>query len=315
MSGGAAAIGFDVGGQSVKAVLVSAGGEVLARASSPTGEQTRIEDLAATFASLRETLAQGARTAPTIGVGIAGVLDRGGSLRGSPHLPLLLGSHIAADLAAHLGCPVVVHNDADCAAMGEGWGGAADGREDFLMIAIGTGVGSGLVLGSKLRAGDSGFGCEFGHMMVVHRGRRCGCGNRGCLEAYVSETAARTLALETATALRARIEEQRAEGGGGYSEALFTLGSSGDEEAEEIVGSMVDVLGAAIGSAVNVLDLTTIVLGGGIAPGVLARLPRLRLAAGSTLFARPVEALEIVAAARGPLAGAIGAARLGMLAH
>jgi glucokinase len=315
VNGEAAALGFDVGGQSVKAVLVSAEGEVLARASSPTGEQTRIEDLAAAFALLRESLAAGVATARTVGVGIAGVLDRGGALRGSPHLPRLLGSRIGEDLAARLGSPVVVHNDADCAAMGEGWGGAADGREDYLMIAIGTGVGSGLVLRSKLRAGDSGFGCEFGHMMVVHRGRLCGCGNRGCLEAYVSETAARALALETATSLRARIEEQRAEGGGGYSQALFDLGASGDTEAEEIAGSMVDVLGAAIGSVVNVLDLTTIVLGGGVAPGVLARLPRLRVAAGSTLFARPIADLEILAAARGPLAGAIGAARLGMLAH
>jgi glucokinase len=183
------------------------------------------------------------------------------------------------------------------------------------MIAIGTGVGSGLVLGGSLRAGASGFGCEFGHMMVVHGGRRCGCGNRGCLEAYVSETAARGFVEEAAPALRAQVADRRSKQGGGFAETVFELGAAGNAEAEEIACRMVDVLGAAIGSAVNVLDLTVIVLGGGIAPGVLARLPRLRRAAAGNLFARRVADLEIVAAARGPLAGAIGAARLGMLAR
>jgi len=319
VSTSAPSIGFDIGGQSVKAVLVSPDGSVLAQATARTGEDTDAAALGDALASLRETLLgetrqRDAASPPVggIGVGVAGVLDRGGALRGSPHLPLLVGCRIADAMSSRLDAPVVVHNDADCAAIAEGWGGAADGCDDFLLIAIGTGIGSGLVLGGELRAGKSGFGCEFGHMMVVHRGRRCGCGNLGCLEAYISETAARGHVEEASSSLRDAVAARRAEHGGGFAESVFALGASGDHEAEHIAGGMVDVLGAAIGSTVNVLDLTTIVLGGGIAPGVLARLDRLRLAAGSTLFARPVSDLDIVAALRGPLAGAIGAARLGM---
>lgn len=329
MTAGATALGFDVGGQSVKAVLVSAEGDVLARASAPTGEATRVEDLADSLAALRARLlteaapaaATGARRVASqvrplpVGVGVAGALDRSGAMRGSPHLPLLVGTRVGAALSARLAAPVAVHNDADCAAMAEGWHGAAEGCDDFLMIAIGTGVGSGLVLGGRLRAGASGYGCELGHMMVVHGGRRCGCGNAGCLEAYLSETAARALVAEASTALRERVGARRSGAGGGAAEALFGLGAEGDAEAEDIAGRMVDVLGAAIGSVVNVLDLTTIVLGGGIAPGVLARMDRLREAAGSTLFARPASDLVLVAASRGPLAGAIGAARLGMISR
>lgn len=317
MTTGAPSLGFDVGGTSIKAVLVSPAGQVLARATAPTGAETSAERLADAIAALRERLLAdaGATRAEGVGVGMAGALDRTGTLRGAPHLPLLVGVGITATLASRLGVPVAVHNDADCAAMAEGWGGAAEGAADFLLLTLGTGVGSGLVLGGRLRAGASGHGCEFGHMMVEFRGRRCGCGNLGCLEAYISETAATRLVEEAPPGLRARVAARRAGHGGGHAEALFSLGAAGDTEAEAVAGRMVDVLGAAIGSTVNVLDLTTIVIGGGIAPGVLSRIDRLRAAAAANLFARPVEALDIVAASRGPLAGAIGAARLGMLAE
>ena len=310
-AGGAepSAVGLDIGGQSVKGVLVAAGGAVLADDSIATGPSTTIESLARSLSSLQSSLA-GSSARRAVGVGIAGVIAKDGVLRGSPHLPLLVGSRISAELSARMDTDVVVHNDADCAAMAEGWhGGAAEGREDFLLVAIGTGIGSGLVLGDRLRAGESGFGCELGHMTIVAGGRRCGCGNLGCLEAYISETAAGHLVGEASPSVREAVAGHRAKGGGA-AQALFELGAGGNAEAELLCGAMVDVLGAAIGSVVNVLDLTTIVLGGGVAPGILSRRERLLRAASSTLFARPVEDLEIIAAARGPLAGAIGAARL-----
>lgn len=313
MSQAAVALGFDAGGQSIKAVAVDAAGQVLASATLPTGESTTVESFAASLVALRDELLPGARV--SIGLGVAGVLDRSGALRGSPHLPLLIGSRLGEELSARLGQSACVHNDADCAAVAEGWTGAAQGRDDFLMIAVGTGLGSGLVLGGKLRAGASGYGCELGHMLVAYEGRLCGCGNRGCLEAYISETAARAQVAEASRGLRDRVAARRQAWGGGAAEAVFGLGQDGDEEAEAVASSMVEVLGAAIASAVNTLDLTTVVLGGGIAPGVLARLTRLLAGAQKNLFARPVADLEILAAECGPLAGAVGAARLGMLAR
>lgn len=310
-------LGFDIGGQSVKAVLAASDGVVLASESAPTGEAMRGEDLAVVLQELRTVLEGrgGPADATTIGVGFAGALARNGVVRGSPHLPKLVGTRVAQTLSDRLGAAVLVHNDADCAAMAEGWHGAVDGCPDFLLIAIGTGVGSGLVLGGALRAGASGYGCELGHMTVLHGGRRCGCGNRGCLEAYISETAARGLVADAPPALRDRVDAHRRQAPGGFAQAIFDLGAGGDADAERLAGAMVEMLGAAIGSVVNVLDLTTIVLGGGIAPAVLARVAGLRQAAAATLFARPESDLTIVAASRGPLAGAIGAARLAMLAR
>lgn len=308
------ALGFDVGGQSIKAALVSPAGEMLGQASAPTGEKTTADQLTDSLAALREELcvATPAPSGPS-GLGFAGAIDRSGVVRGSPHLPLLVGSRIGELAAKRLGNPVVVRNDADCAAMAEGWGGAADGVDDFLLITLGTGVGSGLVLGGELRAGASGQGCELGHMMVVCGGRRCGCGNLGCLEAYISETGARGLVEESDQGLRSRVHERRSRSGGGYAEAVFELGAGGDRKAEEVATGMVTVLGGAIASTINVLDLTMVVLGGGIAPAVLAREQLLREAVAANLFARKVGDVRLVPATRGPLAGAIGAARLGML--
>ena len=100
----------------------------------------------------------------------------------------------------------------------------------------------------------------------------------------------------------------------GWAQALFELAAGGDEEAILLAGRVVDILGTAIGSAVNVLDIDAVVLGGGIAPGVLEHGERLRVAVGAALFARSVGEVRIVGAQCGSMAGAIGAARLAMLA-
>jgi glucokinase len=308
-------LGFDIGGQSIKAALVSPQGAVFAQASAPTGPDTDVAGLGRSLAGLRDELSASAPPQGPVGIGVAGVLDRSGRLRGAPHLPRLIGHDIAALASEALGRPTVVHNDADCAAMAEGWNGAAAGCADFLLVAVGTGLGSGLVLGGRLRAGNSGYGCEFGHMLLALGGRLCGCGNRGCLEAYCSETAAGALVAEAGGALQERVHQRRRLRGGGHAQAVFELGEEGDLDAERIGGVMVEALGAAIASFTNTVDLTTFVLGGGIAPALLARPPQLRRAAARSLFARPESALTIVAASAGPLAGALGAARLAMLAR
>lgn len=308
-------LGFDIGGQSVKTVLVQTDGMVSEHATAVTGEATDAKRLLEILTSLKQRLAGANPAAGAIGIGVPGVVDRCGILRGAPNLPLLVGQPLEKLFGRALGAPVVIHNDADCAALAESWGGAAQGRDDFLLVTIGTGVGSGLVLDGRLRRGSSGYGCEFGHMIVEYEGRRCGCGNSGCLEAYVSETAAREQTRESSGSLVAAVAERIAAHGGGSAEALFDLGGRGNAEAELVAGRMVDLLGSAIGSAINVLDLSTVVLGGGIAPGFLARIERLRSAVAASLFARPVADVELLAASRGQWAGAIGAARGAMIAE
>lgn len=311
-------IGFDVGGQSVKAALLGERAETLAEAKRPTGLATDAAALIETLADLGVALAKSApddcEVRDTVGIGIAGVIAADGVLAGSPNLPRMVGTRVRDALADGLRRSVAIDNDANCAALAEGWhGGAADGVPSFLLVTLGSGVGSGLVLDGALHHGATGYGCELGHTIIVAGGRRCGCGNHGCLEAYVSETAARALTAEAGGELSTKVEKLVNQRQSGYAHVLFTLADAGDATAARVVDGMVRMLGAGLGSAVNLLDVPTLVLGGGIAPAVLAREPQLRAAMQAVLFARLVDSVTVVGARRGSDAGAVGAARLAML--
>lgn len=311
-------LGFDVGGQSAKGVLLGENGETLGEDKRPTGLKTTTERLVDALAELGVALSKSApndcRVAEKIGVGIAGVMSSDGVLAGSPNLPLITGTRVRDALSAGLRRPVVVDNDANCAALAEGWrGGAADGRSHFLLVTLGSGVGSGLILDGALYHGATGYACELGHTIVAAGGRLCGCGNHGCLEAYCSESAARALAAEAGGRLAREIDRLVAERGWGHAQAMVSLAEGGDPTAERIVEEMIRMLGTGLGSAVNLLDVPTLVIGGGIGPAVLAREKHVRAAMQSVLFARSVDSVVILGARRGSDAGAVGAARLAML--
>jgi len=307
--------GFDVGGQAVKAVLVDERGNIVARGGRATGLETDVRHLAAAIGSLADELSATATVADAVGIGLAGVMGADGVLHGSPNLPRLVGRPVQRELEEILGRATIVDNDANCAAFGEGLGGAADGVASYLLITLGSGIGSGLVLGGELHHGATGYACELGHSVVCSKGRLCGCGNRGCLEAYCSETAARALVAEASERLRAAVIADVSERGHGHAQSLFERADGGDDEARAITADMIEMLGIGLASAVNVLDVTVLVIGGGIAPGVLARKDELLAAMDASLFARDAASLTVVAAARGGDAGAVGAARLAMSAR
>jgi glucokinase len=305
-------MGIDVGGQSLKAVLVEESGAVTKHASRPTGREATLRDLATAIGEVADEL--GHERGRAIGVGVAGCVTLGGIVRGSPNLPALAGSAIERDLGRALGVRVVADNDAHCHALAEAWIGAARRTSTFLLITLGSGIGSGVVVDGKVYRGATGYGCELGHMIFRPDGRVCGCGNRGCLEAYVSEVALASRIPEERPALARRIDAVVRERGIGHAHALFELADAGDAEAAGFADVLAEELGTALGSAVNVFDVELIVIGGGIAPGILARLPRLRRAMAGALFARDEAAVRIVPASAGALAGAVGAARLAMTA-
>lgn len=303
-------MGVDIGGQSLKAVLVDERGTVAKHETRPTGRSTTLRDLAAAIGEVMTELDPVRGRA--IGVGVAGCVTLDGIVRGSPNLPALAGSAIERDLGAVLGPRVVADNDAHCHALAEAWIGTARNTPTFLLITLGSGIGSGLVVDGKVHRGATGYGCELGHMIFRPRGRRCGCGNQGCLEAYVSEVALASRIPEERPELGRRVAALVGERGIGHAHALFELADAGDADAIGLADGLAEELGTALGSAVNVFDVELIVIGGGIAPGILARVARLRRAMAGALFARDEAAVRIEPASAGALAGAVGAARLAM---
>ena len=311
-SSAAARVGIDVGGQSLKAALVDDRGHVLSDTARPTGPRTGMVELADLCADAIAEL--GDQGASALGVGVAGCVTLTGVVSGSPNLPLLSGVALARRLSEALARDVTVDNDAHCHALAEGWIGAAAGEPAFLLLTLGSGIGSGLVIDGRVYRGTTGFGCEFGHMVFRPRGRLCACGNRGCIEAYLSEVALRGRIAEEAEALAVRVTDLVAARSIGHAHALFDLADQGDEEASAFAAKLAGELGTALASVINLLDLESIVLGGGIAPSLIARGDVLRRAMAESLFARKEAAVRIEPAAAGVLAGAVGAARMAMLA-
>ena len=179
MEGGGEAIGLDIGGTKINAFRVARDGSILARSNAPTPA----EDQEATLAMMIE-LAQRVLTPDVVavGVGAAGLVESGeGMLRFAPNLAWR-NLPIAARMREALGLPVLVENDASMAAFAEYRFGAGRGYRHLLLVAVGTGIGGGIVADGRLFRGAHGFASEIGHIIVEPGGPLCGCGNRGCWE-------------------------------------------------------------------------------------------------------------------------------------
>ncbi|MEJ7770447.1 MAG: ROK family glucokinase [Geodermatophilaceae bacterium] len=307
------AIGVDVGGTKVAAGVVDSEGAVLATAL----RETPADDPAKTVEVILELIAElrASHEVTTIGLGAAGFIDaQRSTVVFAPNLAWR-NSPLRATIEQSSGLPAVVENDANAAAWGESRFGAAREVDSMVLLTIGTGIGGGVVLDGELYRGHNGMAAEIGHMTVVPDGRRCGCGNRGCLERYGSG--------------RALVREARdlADVSPDYGRRLLELGDGGPEgitgpevtqaaqegdpaalEAFEVIGTW---LGRGLASLAALLDPDMFVLAGGVShAGELLRRPT-EDAFLSGLTARAYrEAPKVALAELGAEAGIVGAADL-----
>jgi glucokinase len=212
-------------------------------------------------------------------------------------------------LAAALDLPVLVENDVNAAIAGEHANGAAVGHADVLGLWLGTGVGGGFVLDGELRRGPRGITGEIGHMVVHPGGRRCGCGGRGHLEAYAGRAAMeREARRRDAAGARTALVELAGEGRMKSSVFAKAL-DRGDEVAAELIDDAVEALGSALSSIVMIVDVSLVVVGGGLAEKLGRDLISRIAVATAELLPDDVD-LAFAEAALGDDAGAIGAAHL-----
>ena len=192
------AIGVDIGGTKISVTLGNSRGKILAKKliPTPTGRKTRrgIEHLADSLAELKR---RSRKKILGIGVGIPGPIDpRKGIVQRSPHMGGWGGIPLKAFLEKRLKLPVFITNDANAAALGEKVFGQGRGAQNFVYVTVSTGIGSGVILNGKLFLGASFGAGEVGHTIIFPDGEKCGCGQRGCLEAYASGTAIARFAQE-----------------------------------------------------------------------------------------------------------------------
>jgi glucokinase len=310
------AVGVDVGGTKIAAGVVDEQGRVVekTRVPSPTHDPLLLE------AAVAEVIAdlKGRHEIGAVGVGVAGFVtaERRG-IYFAPHLPDGLDT-MADAVSEQVGLPVVVENDGNVAAWAEYAFGAGQGVPDQLMVALGTGVGGGLILGGELYRGGHGVAAEVGHITVEIGGRPCKCGRSGCLEQYASGTALQNEAR--ARAADGRAPSLLAAAGGDPSAVtglmVTELAQAGRPEALSLFDQLAAYLANGISSLVSVLDPTLVLLGGGLsAAGELLLAPTVA-ALGKEITGRgerPAPELRIAALTND--AGLIGAADLARRSH
>ncbi len=305
------AIGVDIGGTSIKAGLVRAGGEVGFVTQTPTeANRGRTAISASLVRVIEETLAtaRAEKLTPSgIGIATAGTIDdRDGSIfAATDNLPGWTGFQLRAFVEEQFRLPVSVVNDAQAAALSELHFGVGRGLSDFVAITLGTGVGGGIVSAGKLLRGPHGFAGSIGHIVIHTKGRTCNCGRKGCLESYVSAAAL--------------LREYRDHGGitptNATDEAALTLrinqlACGGDGAAQAAYAALADHLAEGIANLFNLLDPQAVILSGGLIEGYATFVPDIQKRVARLLYFGEMRKPQVCSAVSGRFAGVQGAASL-----
>jgi len=305
-------LGIDTGGTAMKYVLLAPSGSVVASGQVATEPADPVVSLQSLASAVSETL--GGKQMPrlaAVGLACAGIIDPQAATVGrSPNLPGWQHRQLGQILGEVFGeIPQAVANDVNGALYGEYRHGAGQGCQNLIMLALGTGVGGGVIVDGELLVGSHCGAGEIGHMVLDIDGPPCVCGNRGCLEAYASSTGILRVAQKHVQGGRlAALAEQR--GAKLTTADLARLAESGDAETIAVFAAAGRRLGQAIGSLVNVLDPDKVIIGGGV-----ARAGALILAPCAEVIPQMVLSLEaqrvpLVLAELGNNAAAVGVASM-----
>jgi glucokinase len=307
-------LAIDIGGTKVLAAKVDRSGRVRARAKGkvPPGASTRqVFDLAAGLAV--DALGEDRARVRGIGVGVPGIVSpKGDKVLSAPNIKIA-GFPLAARLKRRFNAPAILGNDVSVALLGEAWKGGARGKSDAIGLFPGTGLGGGAIVGGRILHGANGAATEFGHMIVERGGRRCGCGKRGCLEAYASRTAIekelrRRLRLGE-TSLITKWADPR---GKVRSKAWKKALKRRDGTASAVLREAAEHLGDAALSLRQIFDPEVVLLGGGLVEACgkfIVPIVRRRLDA-DPFFTGTVGPVAVREAVLGDDAIVVGAARL-----
>lgn len=259
-------LGIDIGGTNTVFGIVDARGIVIASDSIKTQKHAKIEDY------IDELYTEATRLIKAndaedkiygIGIGAPNGNYYTGMIENAPNLPWP-NVPLAKLVTEKFGIPVAITNDANAAAIGEMTYGAARGMKDFIMITLGTGVGSGIVINGQLVYGHDGFAGELGHVIVERNGRECGCGRRGCLETYVSATGIKRTAFELMARMTAPSKLRDIAYNDFDASMISAAAEQGDPIALECFRVTGEMLGRALADVVTVTSPEAIFLFGGL---------------------------------------------------
>jgi len=298
-------IGMDVGGTNLRCALVDHKGIILERRRCGSrieeGRDAFCERMISEITALKKSAGMRGMPVKAIGIGVPGLIGLDGMVHSSVNMLPLNGFNLAAYVETRIGLPTVCGNDANVIALGEQRFGAGRTFSSCLVVTIGTGLGSGLILNGRLWTGHGGFAAEFGHITVEPDGYPCPCGNRGCLEQYASAGSLVRFAREgmhetAATSLSA--------------EKVAELARTGDVAALSAFERLGYWLGIGLASLTNTLNIQAVIIGGGVSASFDLLLPALRRTIQQRCFPEIFAGLVIEKARLGDDAGLLGGAAL-----
>lgn len=307
-------IGIDIGGTTIKGVIINNLGTVLAEGNVPTdadkGADAMMNNIVDLVNDMLSSIDIVKREISGIGIGCPGLIDsKNGMVVFSGNLNLKYYP-LASSVSDRIGLPVKITNDVNAAALGEAKFGAGKKYSNSVLVTLGTGVGGGIVIDGKLFEGGSSAGTEIGHTVIVEDGEKCTCGRRGCFERYAS---ARALTEQTRTAM---LEHKDSKMWETYTEDTVNGKTpfdycDTDDAAKSVVENYVKHLACGITNIVNIFRPQVVMLGGGVSEqGARLTVPVQKLLDKEIFAGVHYAPAKVVKATLGSRAGVFGAAAL-----
>lgn len=302
-------LSVDLGGTHLRAALVSKNGNI-------THPQRFVVGLKRSKRHILHLLLQcvdhyqSINKLKAISLGVPGIVSNG-IIFASPHYPQWKNFNLKEELQKKVKLQVFVDNDVNMIARGELWKGKGRGLKNFILMALGTGVGGALVMNQQVWLGDDGFAGEFGHMVMNPMGRPCGCSSRGCFETYVS-----------ASGIVKRLSEMQNDGTWPGAKELLSLpehlvvkglaekARQKDTQALQLFKDVGEVLGHGMASLVHITGIYHIILAGGVAQSSSFFLPQARQSLKAHLYKQTASKVKIIQSPLMDKSGLLGAAKL-----
>lgn len=262
-------VGIDLGGTNIKVGLVNENYEIVEKASTPTNLPRSAEEIVKSMVDTMWKVLNAAKVTigevNSIGIGTPGVANRNsGVVLYSCNLDFK-NVNLRELFKKYLDKPLYVENDANSAAFGEVLAGAGQGYKDVIVVTLGTGVGGGIIIDGKIYTGFNFCGAELGHNVLVYNGRQCGCGRKGCFEAYSSATALINMTRES---MEEHKDSKMWEIAGSLEnvdgKTAFDGMRADDAAAKDVVNMYIDYLGCGLTNIINTFQPEVLLIGGGI---------------------------------------------------
>lgn len=311
-------VGIDLGGTKIATGLVDGQGSIITKKSIDTGKERFsaeiVKDMAMIVSNTISSSGVEIDSVKSIGIGCPGIIDdKGEVLTYANNIPNLANVNLREGIQRYINLPVILGNDANCAALAESVAGASKDVKHSVAITLGTGIGSGVIINGRLYSGFKNAAAELGHMVISMGGKQCNCGRLGCWEVYASATALIEQIKEAVIRHPESIINKWVEGDLSKVDAkiAFDAAKAGDKTGIAIINRYIEYVAEGVVNVINIFSPEMVVIGGGVSKAGEYLLEPLRKIVAKDILFKGNPQVQIKCAQMGNDAGIVGAAMLG----